>query len=217
MRYLKKCIQRAGTSASELEESEDWDAIKKSKDWKTIMNLAGDQEKMRDTALIKKLKDIGKKDQFFRSKIDSISRNRIGDVALRKSYFRQQAALDSINLLSVIAILNAEGYPDRTKAFKYAINLFFVVQHSDISTMETYYPLFEKAAENGDLDWKALALMTDRIRKKKGLKQIYGTQTVKGSDGKWVLYDVENVESLNERRLKIGLEPINEYLKLINL
>lgn len=181
------------------------------------MHLANNQEKKRDTTLIKKLKDIGKKDQFYRSKIDSISRNKVGDAALRKSYFRQQAALDSVNLLSVAEILQTQGYPDRAKAFKYAINLFFVVQHSDISTMEKYYPLFEKAAESGDLDWKALVLMTDRIRKKKGLKQVYGTQTVKGSDGKWVLYDVENIEGLNERRLKIGLEPIDEYLKLINL
>ena len=45
-----------------------------------------------------------------------------------------------------------------------------------------------------------------------GKKQIYGSQIVRGEDGEWKLYPVQDPETINERRAAMGLRPIEEYL-----
>ena len=57
-----------------------------------------------------------------------------------------------------------------------------------------------------------LAFLEDRILMSNGKKQIYGSQAKFNQEtGKFHIHPIENVETVNEKRKKIGLEPIEEY------
>ena len=80
--------------------------------------------------------------------------------------------------------------------------------------MKKYFPLIKKSADRGDLSWSTVALMEDRMLMDIGEKQKYGSQVQKanGSD-KWTLYPIQDPKNVNKRRAKIGLEPIEDYLR----
>ena len=56
------------------------------------------------------------------------------------------------------------------------------------------------------------ALMKDRILMDDGKPQIYGTQWHNGK-----LYKLESPENVNKRRKEMGLEPLEQYLKIFNI
>lgn len=210
--YLKKSINRGGISSLRLERDDELIKLKKLKKWNSIIRSAKRKEVNLNINLVKKLKIIEANDQFYRKKLDSISQIKDRDRGMQKMYASKQANLDSINLIETEKILK-NGFPTRQQVGSESETLFLVIQHSNLNVMEQYYTLFEKAAEKGDLNWRTLCIMTDRIRKKRGFKQIYGTQIIRDANGKSSLYEVEDFENLNKRRLKIGLEPIEEYVR----
>ena len=70
----------------------------------------------------------------------------------------------------------------------------------------------KKLSKNGDLSKEQYALMKDRILMDEGKPQIFGSQIKNGK-----LYDLEEPETVNERRREMGLEPIEDYLKRIDI
>ena len=70
-------------------------------------------------------------------------------------------------------------------------------------------------APKDDVAAANVALLTDRVRLAEGKKQLYGTQ-VELRHGRWqVQGEVEELDKLNERREKVGLPPIEEYLRIV--
>ena len=64
-------------------------------------------------------------------------------------------------------------------------------------------------AENDDVDPQNIAYLKDRVLMFSGKKQVYGTQLRRNKyTKKMELYEVEDVEHLNEKRKSVGLEPI---------
>jgi hypothetical protein len=59
-----------------------------------------------------------------------------------------------------------------------------------------------------------LALITDRVRVRQGLPQLYGSQ-FNGVDGRWIADPIEDVERLDERRASMGLPPMADYVRMI--
>jgi hypothetical protein len=66
------------------------------------------------------------------------------------------------------------------------------------------------AADKGELAWSTVALSVDRDLLNDKKKQLYGSQ-VNIENGKVDLLPVEDEAHLDERRAKVGLEPIAEY------
>jgi len=62
-------------------------------------------------------------------------------------------------------------------------------------------------------------MLRDSILTREGKKQAFGTQLHSGPDtgGKLVLYPIEDEEHVDQRRASIGLSPLADYLKLLNL
>ena len=56
-------------------------------------------------------------------------------------------------------------------------------------------------------------MMEDIILMNAGKPQIYGTQVSSISGSPWVLYELAKPEFVNKRREKVGLGPIEDYLK----
>ena len=90
---------------------------------------------------------------------------------------------------------------------------FTIVQHSadsDITFMKKYLNDMEKNIN--EINKSFTAYLKDKILLKEKKPQIYGTQIME--DGKpWEILDPDNV---NERRAKVGLPPLEEYIRQHN-
>ena len=125
----------------------------------------------------------------------------------------------------VFPILDTLGIPDGLSERSYDA-LFLVVQHADAEAQHKYFPLFRSAAEKGLVSPSDVATMQDRILMREGRLQIYGTQTFTSqkilldrngnassdAEGSAIyLWTVSSPDSLDIRRAKVGLPPIEEY------
>lgn len=211
MLYLFKLVKKGGIASDFLEKASEFNPMKETLGWQHLMNETRMLEKKADSSLIRTLRTIGDSDQFYRRKIDSLYQVKSANKELRTAYIKMQRLQDSINLDQIKLILEEKGYPSRVSVGKYNTVVFYVIQHADLEIQEKYYPRFEEAARAGDLSWRTLCLLTDRIRVRKGIKQIYGTQFKTNADGASEICEVEDFDNLDSRRLQIGLEPIREY------
>ena len=149
------------------------------------------------------LTEIHKSDQDIRMEDD-----------VTKIDFDLMRKLDSKNLAMVTSILEQCGMPTSNKIDKKHIEtIFLVIQHSNLKYQKEYFPILEESAKIGDLKYLSLAKLKDRILVNEGKPQIYGTQLkVDIKTNTFKLYDLENPESVDKRREKVGLEPIQNYL-----
>ena len=74
--------------------------------------------------------------------------------------------------------------------------------------MAYYFRYIEGLVQSGDLHPERLALLTDRLLVFNDYKQVYGSQIVNGE-----LHPIENPDSVDYRRLEIGLELENLGIK----
>jgi hypothetical protein len=93
---------------------------------------------------------------------------------------------------------------------------FLVIQHSDLPIQEKYFPLLEQAVNKNELDKASFALLVDRIRVRKGQKQLYGSQ-LSSENGIYKFDPIEDEENVNKRRKSMGLGSIEEYAKHFGL
>ena len=123
--------------------------------------------------------------------------------------------LDKSNLRYVSSVLDSYGWIGRdTIGIEASTALFLVIQHADSATQEKYLPLLRNAVEQKKELPENLALLEDRVRIRRGEKQIYGTQVQCDSNGRncWVL-PIADEKSVDIRRQSVGLRPLAEYLK----
>jgi hypothetical protein len=123
--------------------------------------------------------------------------------------------IDSTNQVRVKAIIQKYGWPGISFVGKKANQaVFLVIQHSPLVVMMEFIEPFRKSVAAGESRAVDLALMEDRIRMRMGKPQIYGSQVrtnkISGLDE---FYPIEDEIHVNERRKKIGLEPLEEYAK----
>ena len=158
-----------------------------------------------DTATIKKeLAAIYDRDQKTRARGDS-------------SQFADY--IDSCNQVQVERLISKYGWLGKSFV---GINgnrtVFLVIQHADLAKQEKYLPLMQKSVEDGESFASDLALLQDRILMRQGKKQIYGSQIVfDKKTGAQVFYPIEDEKNVNERRKKVGLQPMEEYAKYFGI
>ncbi len=134
---------------------------------------------------------------------------------LENSTMRQ---LDSVNFIALNEIFNTNGFPTRQEVGKWAMQaVFLIMQHSAIDFQLEYKDQITKAYENNDLHAYNYATMIDRMEVNQGKKQIFGTQDRMNDNGESILCPLIDPENVNERRMKIGLIPIEKYLALYNV
>lgn len=163
-----------------------------------------------DEALAAELEIILRDDQALRQRLNGQATE-----AEQQEIWRQIAELDSLNLLKIERIFAEHGYPGKSKVgSSLSSAAFLVIQHAGLAHQEKYFPLLEAAANAGELEKSSLALLIDRIRMRKGEKQLYGTQvTDPDGDGKWDFHPIEDEENVDKRRAEMGLGPLAEYAR----
>jgi Family of unknown function (DUF6624) len=124
------------------------------------------------------------------------------------SLFNKMNCFDSSSLVYVEKVISGHGWLGKSTIGESAnTTLFLTVQHSDLETIEKYFPLLQKSAESKESRKSDMAKMKDRILVLTGEKQVYGTQ-FHMVNGKSERYPIEDEKNLNKRRRKVGLKKI---------
>lgn len=114
----------------------------------------------------------------------------------------------------VVKIIEEHGWLGISEVGDTANNaIFLVIQHADTDIQEKYFPLLKTSAEKGESKLSSMALMDDRIRIRRGKKQLYGSQTL-SINGKVYVYPIEDPEHVDERRANVNLQPLEDYLEI---
>jgi hypothetical protein len=93
---------------------------------------------------------------------------------------------------------------------------WFLVQHADRARDFQRAMLARlEALPPGDTNPKRLGMLWDRVAMGEGRLQRYGTQGRCEPDGTWKPFDSEDPAHLDERRAKLGMEPIAEHAKVV--
>ncbi|MCD8739973.1 energy transducer TonB [Mucilaginibacter roseus] len=167
--------------------------------------------------LIAEIKDIYNADQYYRVATKKAADLHGWDSPETDSLMRLQGKADIENTSRITAIIDQYGYPGKSLVGKQNASLaFMVIQHSDAETQRKYLPVMTKAANRGELAWRSLALLIDRVKTGQNEKQVYGTQLWQmGNSVK--LYPIADEAGVNIRRKKIGLPPLETYLQQWNI
>ncbi len=123
--------------------------------------------------------------------------------------------VDHENLELLVSLLDKCGMPTLAQVGEIGMTaVWAVLQHSDKTYRKRYLPMLEVAAENGDLGWQTVALITDRDLMDDGLPQRYGSQVVRNPvSGEWTLYELDDPQGVDARRRSVGLDSLAHYLE----
>jgi hypothetical protein len=172
-----------------------------------------------DKPLVAKLDSIYHLDQDYRIEIDEISAKHGQDSEEMRTHWKKIHEVDSINLVAIKHILDQRGWLGADViGSQGAQTLFLVIQHADLLTQLKYLPMLRKAVALGKAQASSLALLEDRVALRQGNRQIYGSQIHSDKEtGEPYVAPLIEPDYVNERRAKVGLEPIEEYIKHWNL
>ena len=96
--------------------------------------------------------------------------------------------------------------------------LFLLIQKADLSTQLQYLPFMREAVSSGKAENAVLALLEDCVAIRQNKGQIYGSQMKKDPEtNTYYVLPLTEPDKVNDRRAKMGLEPIEEYLKNWNI
>ncbi len=141
---------------------------------------------------------------------DLISRGVLND-----GYHPEMEAIHVRNASRLKEILAVHGWP--TPALvgdDGAESAWLIVQHAigDPAFQRLCLGLLQRAGHAGEVPLWQAAMLEDRIRMFEGKPQIYGTQLEVDSEGTLRPYLLEDPEHVEERRSRIGLEPLSKRL-----
>ena len=123
-------------------------------------------------------------------------------------------------LLSFVSnLLDEHGWPTHGEIdYIGGWHLFTLIQHANVEMQKKYYPMIKAAYENGTFkSGTSIAMFEDRIAINQGNQQIYGTQWCYDYETKEsFLCPIGDIEQVDERRAKLGMDPLRYEYQLWN-
>lgn len=102
----------------------------------------------------------------------------------------------------------SNGWPNESEMGEtFTLYAWLILQHSNLDTQEAMLPFIQDAVARGEARPNHLATLTDRIMRRRGEQQIYGTQWG-CRDGEFGPHDLMDPETVDERRAEVGLGPL---------
>lgn len=169
-----------------------------------------------DSMLASQLLNLNVKDQTLRFILPDVTK-RFGAGSAEEKYFwsliHQQ---DSLNEKEIVNLIEKYGWLGIDRVGEEANqSLWLVIQHAPLEIQEKYLPLLKKSVSEGNSQGWHLAYLEDRILMRNEKNQIYGTQSLYDKEAKvFKIYPIEDVEHVNERREKLGMETVEEYAEM---
>lgn len=167
----------------------------------------GSSVQAQNEAYRRALLELGERDQSMRTGLQACRPSADGS---RRDCALQMQALDAQNFMALHQLMWARGWPFGSRVGEdAAFSAFLVIQHAELGTQAMALPAVSLAVLQGELRPTALALLTDRVRTRLGLRQLYGTQSIRSPMGPWyVRQPVEDPEGLQVRRQALGFGPL---------
>lgn len=142
-------------------------------------------------------------------------RNDINTAEYRNMLIRMNKH-DSINQLKVFPILDKYGWLGKPKVSEKACrSYFYIIQHAQIDKQLKYYRRVMQAYRAKYISSSEYAMFVDRVNVRQNKFQKYATQTELDQLGNETLYPVIDINRLDYRLSKMGMDPI--YGELSNL
>ncbi len=174
----------------------------------------------RDTVLTNLLQRMVKEDQWARHLLDTIhkygyteEKYKIVIDIMRATDHKHNAYLKQITG-------TLKSCPDYVLAgYDGAHDFWLLVQHQDDDTgfQKEALKMMQWAASQEQFSPKDCAYLEDRILLNTGRKQIYGTQfQLNNEKTRYIPRPLEDSAKVNERRAKIGLDPVETYIQYAN-
>lgn len=128
-------------------------------------------------------------------------------------YHPRMEAVHKNNADRLATIIEQYGWPGKSLVDKDGASAAWLIAQHAIGNppfMRHCLSLLQQASSNNEvIPWQA-AMLEDRIRMYEGKPQIYGTQFQPNKTGELTPYMIENPECVNERRLAVGLNTLEE-------
>ncbi|MFD0798432.1 DUF6624 domain-containing protein [Maribacter chungangensis] len=169
-----------------------------------------------DSILKKELESIKVEDQTLRLLLPNVIEKFGRESEEYKYVWSQIQSQDSISSNKLFEILDNHGWVGKSRVGSSANQaIWLTIQHSDLKKQEKYLPLLRESVVKGESEGWHLAFLEDRILMRKKQKQIYGTQAVWDNElKKNKIYPIKDAKNVNQKRKKLGLDPIEDYAKI---
>ncbi|MCK5925413.1 MAG: hypothetical protein KAG10_05935 [Methylococcales bacterium] len=162
-----------------------------------------------DKNLQKHLVSLAKEDQELLEKL-----SKLGDLANYKDEVHPKLKIVfERNTREAKEVIKKHGWPKISLVGEVGADaIYHIVQHSvlDEAFMQSCVPLLEERVKQHEAKGYQLAFLQDRTLMQQKKPQIYGTQHIEDNDGKIVPYLIDTPNSVDERRLALGLERLKE-------
>jgi hypothetical protein len=218
-RNLDRAIQAGWDNAEHLKTDSDLNSLHADKRWAPMLNklqnAAAQAEARINQPLRRELTSILESDQSLRRQIAPTQKQYGPKSPQMDSLWKQMQRADARNLPRVTAIIDQYGWPGKSLVGSSgSLAAFFVIQHSNLATMQKYLPLMRAAAAKGELEKQNLALLEDRVLTSQDKPQLYGSQyRYNTSTGKPEFFPIADEAHVDERRASMGLKPLADYAK----
>jgi hypothetical protein len=129
-------------------------------------------------------------------------------------HLKQAIQLDLSHTRRMKQIVAKHGWPGESSVGAMGCQAaWLLIQHADHDPefQKHCLGLLERAVEANEAPASCLAYLTDRIRVGEGQKQLFGTQL----HGSLNPLPIEDEAQVDERRAKVGLPPLSEYIEQI--
>ena len=159
-----------------------------------------------------------KSDQLYRAEIQAAMIEYGVNHPRVKALWEKQTPIDNENYKKLENIVDVHGWPTISEHGEEATKAaFLIIQHSKTELQKKYLPYLKEAAVKGELKLNYLAMLEDRILLADGSMQLYGTQLRRNDSGEIEFHPIKDVENVDARRKKMGLNPISETAKKFNI
>ncbi len=191
--------------------------------WRDIMEWARqnkfNEQAKADTDIVANLEKIYEENRAARFKRNDIVANYGWNSEEMKAYQNTIRERDSMNILTVTAILEEHGWLGPEVIGKQGnATLFRVIQSADLNTQEKYLPLLRDAVKLGNANPSNLAVLEDRVALSQNNRQVYGSQIGKDEDtNEFYILPLEDPDNVDKRRAKVGLPPLANYIQNWNM
>ncbi|MEX1216255.1 DUF6624 domain-containing protein [Saccharospirillum sp.] len=133
-----------------------------------------------------------------------------------ESYHPQMKTLHEHNSSRLKEVIGRHGWPVISLVGEEAAEAaWLIAQHSvsDTDFMAECACLLEDAVARDDVEGWQLAFLQDRVRTLSGKPQYYGTQFDRDENGWPTPFPIEDSDTVNERRSRLGLNSLEERLE----
>lgn len=195
-------------------------ALHNDRRWNALAAHARRLASGRDMTLAAELLSLGERDQRNRDSVGAIVGRSGPGSPEAEAANRALAAADAPLQARLRAIVSTRGWPGRRLVGDDAAHAaWLILQHSDSAYQRKMLPVIHARVLRGDVRAADEALLQDRVRMGQGRKQRFGSAlrytTTPGAAP--VLYPIEAEECVDQRRARVLLPPLSDYLAMFGV